>query len=342
MTKTMRAAVIDALGQALAVRELPVPDPGPGEVLVRIAASGVCHTDLSVMDGEWTMKRPRFPLVPGHEAAGYIAGLGSGVTSHKEGDRVGVFWLSSACGTCDDCTSDHESLCLRQEGTGYDRNGTYAEYCVVSADFAVPLPEGPFEKLAPVMCAGVTSYRGLKEMGLSPGSWVVVFGVGGTGHLGIQYAKAMGHKVIAIDIEADKVAEAAALGADLTINCEREFPVNKIVRHTGGGAHGVLATAPAAKALEQSVRMLRRGGTCILIGISKEPLPLNVFDMVIKGLNVRGSLIGTRGDLREALQLVSEGKVTPIVESRSLDDVNEVIGAMRNRQIKGRAVLRMI
>jgi propanol-preferring alcohol dehydrogenase len=342
MTKTMRAAVVDALGQPLQIRELPIPEPGPGEVLIRIAASGVCHTDLSVMDGEWLMKRPRFPLVPGHEATGYVAGVGSGVTSHKEGDRVGAFWLSSACGSCEDCSSDHESLCLRQEGLGYDRNGTYAEYCVVSAGFAVPLPPGPLEKLAPVMCAGVTSYRGLKEMRLRPGSWVVVFGVGGTGHLGIQYARAMGHRVIAIDIEADKVADATALGAELAIHCEREFPVNKIVRHTGGGAHGVLATAPAAKALEQSVRMLRRGGTCILIGIPKEPLPLNVFDMVIKGLNVRGSLIGSRNDLREALQLVSEAKVTPIVEHRPLDEVNEAVGAMRRRQVKGRVVLRMV
>lgn len=341
MTKTMRAAVIDALKQPLQLRELPVPEPGPDEVLVRIAASGVCHTDLSVMDGEWLMKRPRFPLVPGHEATGYIAGLGRGVTSHKEGDRVGVFWLSSACGACEDCTGDRESLCVRQDGTGYDRNGTYAEYCVVSARFAVPLPEGALERLAPVMCAGVTSYRGLKEMRLRPGSWVVIHGVGGTGHLAIQYARALGYKVIAIDVEPGKVEDARALGAELAINGDKEFPVNKIIHHTGGGAHGVLATAPAVEALEQSVRMLRRGGTCILIGIPKEPLPLNVFDMVIKGLDVRGSLIGTRGDVREALQFVSEGKVTPLVESLPLDAVNDAISAMRKRQIKGRAVLRM-
>jgi propanol-preferring alcohol dehydrogenase len=342
MTKTMRAAVIEALGQPLQIRELPVPEPGAGEVLIRIAASGVCHTDLSVMDGEWLMKRPRFPLVPGHEATGFVAGVGAGVTSHKEGDRVGAFWLASACGICEDCTSDHESLCPRQDGLGYDRNGTYAEYCVVSAGFAVPLPDGPLENLAPVMCAGVTSYRGLKEMGLRAGSWVVISGVGGTGHLAIQYARAMGHRVIAIDVEADKLAHARALGAELAIHGDNEFPVNKIVRHTGGGAHGVLATAPAAKALEQSVRMLRRGGTVILIGIPKEPLPLNVFDMVIKGLRVRGSLIGTRGDVREALQLVSDGTVTPLVDSRSLDEVNDAIGAMRTRRVQGRVVLRMI
>lgn len=336
----MRAAVVDSLGKPPEVRELPIPEPGPGEVLVRIAASGVCHTDLSVMDGEWLMKRPRFPLVPGHEATGHVAGLGPGVSAHKEGDRVGVFWLNSACGSCDLCSHDLEGLCLSQVGTGYDRNGTFAEYCVVSADYAVPLPGGPLEKLAPVMCAGVTSYRGLKEMKLEPGSWVVVYGIGGTGHLGVQYAKTMGYKVIAIDVEPEKIELASRLGADLVINSEREFPVNKIVRHTGG-VHGVLATAPAAKALEQSVRMLRRGGTCVLIGIPKEALPLNVFDMVIKGLSVRGSLIGTRRDLREALDLVSEGKVEPIIEARPLDGVNEAIDAMRTRRAKGRGVLLM-
>ncbi len=338
--KTMRAAVVESLGQLPELRELPVPEPGAGEVLVRIAASGVCHTDLSVMNGEWLMKRPRFPLVPGHEAAGHVAGVGAGVTSLKEGDPVGVFWLNSACGSCDDCQGDLESLCLKQVGTGYDRDGTFAEYCVVSADYAVPLPPGPMEKLAPVMCAGVTAYRGLKEMRLAKGSWVVVYGVGGTGHLGVQYARAMGYKVIAIDVEDEKIALAKELGAELVFHGERDFPVNKIVRHTGG-VHGVLATAPVAKALDQSVRMLRRGGTCILIGIPREPLGLNVFDMVIKGLSVRGSLIGTRHDVREALDLVSDGTVTPVTQERPLAEAAQAMDAMRTRQVKGRGVLRM-
>jgi alcohol dehydrogenase, propanol-preferring len=341
MTKTMRAAVMDGLRKPLEVRELPIPDPSAGEVLVRIHASGVCHTDVSIADGNWMMKRPQFPFVPGHEACGYIAGVGEGVRSVKEGDRVGVFWLNSVCGNCEFCMTSREAFCLAQEGTGYNKNGTYAEYCLVSADCAVPLPPGPLELLAPIMCAGVTSYRGLKEMGLRPGNWVVISGVGGTGHLAIQYAKAMGLQVVAIDVGADKIAQATTLGADIVIDGEREFPVNQI-QHRIGGAHGVLATAPAAKALEQSVRMLRRGGTCILIGISPEPLPLNVFEMVIKGLSVRGSLIGTRADVREAAQFVSDGRVTPLIENRSLEQVNDAIATLRTRQAKGRIVLRMM
>jgi alcohol dehydrogenase, propanol-preferring len=341
MTKMMRAAVADGLGQPLQIRELPAPEPGPQQILVRIAASGVCSTDISLLDGDWPMKKPQFPLIPGHEACGYVAARGAGVTSFKDGDRVGVFWLNSACGTCDDCVSGQEPLCLRQVNTGYTTNGTYAEYCVVSAAYAVPLPEGPIDILTPTMCAGVTGYKGLKTLGASPGSWVVVSGVGGVGHLAIQYAKAMGLEVAAIDVEEEKVAQAAALGASIAINASREFPVNQIVRRTGG-AHGVLVTAGALKAFEQAVRMLRRGGTCVLIGIPQEPLPLGIFDMVIKGLTVRGSLIGTRQDIREALQLVSAGKVKPMVESRSLDDVNGAIDAVRKRQARGRVVLTMM
>jgi propanol-preferring alcohol dehydrogenase len=341
--KQMRAAVAEALREPLKVREVPIPEPGQGEVLVRIAASGVCHTDLSILDGEWLMKKPRFPLVLGHEAAGHVAGVGAGVSAVKEGDRVGVFWLNSACGTCDDCAGGREPLCVRQVGTGYNVNGTYADYCVVSADFAVPLPEGPpLEVLAPIMCAGVTSYRAVKELGAKPGSWVVVSGVGGTGHLAIQYARALGLQVAAIDVEAEKVAQAEALGAAYTVNAEKEFPVNRILYRTGGGAHGVVVTAGSAKALEQGARMLRRGGTVMLVGVAPEPLPLSVFDMVIKGLSVRGTLIGNRQELREALALVASGAVKPIVESRTLEDVNGAIEALRQRKVNGRVVLRMM
>ncbi|GEN12234.1 alcohol dehydrogenase, propanol-preferring [Myxococcus fulvus] len=340
--KLMRAAFAEAIGEPLKLREVPIPEPGPGEVLVRIAASGVCHTDVSILDGEWPMKKPRFPVVLGHEATGYVAGLGEGVRTHKEGDRVGVFWLNSACGTCEDCTTDHEPQCVRQVGTGYNVNGTYADYCVVSESFAVPLPDGPsLEELAPILCAGVTSYKALKTLGARPDSWVVVSGVGGAGHLAIQYATALGLKVAAIDVSAEKAALAESLGASFTVNAEKEFPVNRIVHRTGGGAHGVVVTTGAAKAMEQGARMLRRAGTLMVVGVAPEPLPLSVFDLVIKGLSVRGTLIGTRQDVREALALVAAGKVRPLVESRTLDDVNGAITALRQRQVQGRLVLRM-
>jgi propanol-preferring alcohol dehydrogenase len=340
MTRTMRAAVADALCQPLSLREVQVPEPGAGQVLVRLAASGLCHTDLSILDGEWLMKRPRFPLIPGHEATGHVAACGPGVTSPKEGDRVGVFWLNSACGVCADCVGGREPFCLRQLNSGYTLDGTYAEYCLVSADYAIHLPEGPIELLAPIMCAGVTVYKALKELALPPGSWLVISGIGGTGHLAIQYACVMGLKVAAIDVDAEKVSLAKTLGATLALNAADKFPVNEILGQTGG-AHAVMVTTGAIKAFEQGIRMLRRCGTCMLVGVAREPFPLSVFDVVIKGVAVRGSLIGTRQDVREALELVAAGRVKPVVESRPLEEVNAAISDLRQGRVKGRIMLRM-
>jgi propanol-preferring alcohol dehydrogenase len=339
MAKMMRAAVAEKIGEPLVLRELPVPEPGAGEILVRIVTSGVCHTDIHVIDGDWPMKM-RFPMIPGHEGCGYVAALGSGVTSVREGDRVGVFWLNSACGSCEYCVTGRETLCMRQQNTGYSSNGTYADYCVLSAPYAVPLPEGDFAKLTPIMCAGVTTYKALKEIGAKPGNWIVISGLGGTGHLAVQYAKAMGLHVAGIDIDDDKLEQARNLGADITINADREFPVNRINKLTGG-AHGALITAAVPKAFEQGVRMLRRGGTCILIGVPPGAFPLSIFDTVVKGLTVRGSITGTRQDLREALQLAGEGKVSAVVESEPLTEVNSAIEAIRKGRVKGRIVLRM-
>jgi propanol-preferring alcohol dehydrogenase len=340
MAKLMRAAVAEKFGDPLVLRELPIPEPGPGQILVRIVASGVCHTDIHAMNGDWPLK-PRLPVIPGHEACGHVAALGSGVTSPKEGDRVGISWLNAACGICEYCLTGREALCLRQQNTGYSVNGTYADYTLVSAAYAIPLPEGEFGKLAPILCAGVTTYKGLKETDARPGSSVVISGVGGIGHLAVQYARAMGLRVTAIDVDDGKLAQAKALGAEITINAEREFPVNRVVRLTGG-AHGALITAVAPKAFEQGVGMLRRGGTCVFVGIPPGAFPLSIFDMVVKGLTIRGSIIGTRQDLREALQFVSEGKVSAMVEHYPLERVNVVIDAIRSRQIKARVVLRMI
>jgi propanol-preferring alcohol dehydrogenase len=308
-------------------------------VLVRIAASGVCHTDIHAIDGDWPIK-PQFPIIPGHEAVGYAAALGKGVDMHKEGDRVGISWLNSACGVCEYCLTGREVLCLQQKNTGYTLNGTYADYCLVSAGYAIPLPEGDDKLLAPIMCAGVTTYKGLKEIGVRAGNWVAISGVGGIGHLAVQYAKAIGFRVVAIDVDDERLELARTLGADMIFNAEREFPVGEVIRRLGG-VHGALITAVAPKAFEQGLRMLRRGGTCVFVGIPPGDLRLSIFDMVVKGLTARGSIIGTRQDLREALQFSSEGVVSTVIESHPLEAVNNVIEAVRNRQIRGRAVLTM-
>ncbi|HVL79057.1 MAG TPA: alcohol dehydrogenase catalytic domain-containing protein, partial [Sphingomicrobium sp.] len=192
MSKTMKAAVVRAFGEPLTIDELPVPEPGPGEILVRVAATGVCHTDLHTARGDWAAK-PSLPLVPGHEGVGHVAAVGAGVDDVREGDLVGVPWLYDACGACEYCRTGWETLCERQRNTGYSLNGTYAEYVLAKADFVGQLPEGcdPAE-IAPILCAGVTTYKGLKEAEVSPGDWVGIVGIGGLGHVAIQYAKAMG------------------------------------------------------------------------------------------------------------------------------------------------------
>lgn len=337
LPNVMKAVIAEGLDKPFVVGELPVQRPGPGQVLVRMHASGVCPTDTSIATGSWLMKRPPFPYVPGHEGCGVVAALGQGVAKLKEGDRVGVFWLNSTCGTCEYCSCGRENLCGSQESTGYTRNGTHAQYCLVDAEYVVPLPPGDFRELTPIMCAGVTAYKAVKELGGKSGDVTVVLGVGGTGHLAIQYALAEGRNVIAVDLEEEKLQLALSLGAHSAINAN-DFPVNKVMRATGG-AHGVIMTAPVVKAFDQGMRMLRRGGVCVLVGVGEEAVSIPPFPTVINELSVRGTVSGTRDDLVEALDLVERGAVRGVVKSRPLEEVNLAIQDIKQRKVPGRMVL---
>lgn len=339
MKRTMKAAVVREFGKPLVIEELPVPEPGAGEVLVRVEACGVCHTDLHAADGDWPVK-PALPFIPGHEGTGTVAALGHGVKAPRIGDRVGVPWLYSACGTCDYCLTGWETLCESQRNTGYSVNGAYAEYLLAPAAYACPLPaQLDFAQAAPILCAGVTTYKGLKETEARPGQWVVISGIGGLGHLAVQYAKAMGLHVAAVDIADDKLALARELGAEAAVNARAGDPAAEIRALTGGGAHGVLITAVSPGAFRQGVGMLRRGGVCVLVGLPPGEFPLPIFDVVLKRLTVRGSIVGTRKDLKEALQFAAEGKVKSAVETVPLEAVNEVFGRLRRGEIRGRVVL---
>jgi alcohol dehydrogenase, propanol-preferring len=341
MTSTMRAAVAEALKQPLVLRDVPVPEPAAGQVLVRIVGSGVCHTDLHTIDGDWPM-RVRLPLVPGHEAAGYVAALGPGVAGFKEGDRVGIPWLYSACGVCELCLTGRETLCPKQQNTGYSVNGGYADYAVAPAAYVGRLPDNvDLAAVAPILCAGVTTYKGLKETGVKAGEWVAISGIGGTGHIAVQYAKAMGLAVVALDVDDAKLAHAKELGADIVFHAERDLPVNKVLRLTGGGVHGAVVTAVSLKAMEQTLAMLRRGGTGVMTGIPPGKVAASVFDVVVKGLTIRGSIVGTRQDLNDALWFVANGKVSAAVEEQPLEAVNAVLDRLRGGQVHGRVVLRM-
>ncbi|WP_341894088.1 alcohol dehydrogenase AdhP [Ferrovibrio terrae] len=338
MQKTMKAAVVRAFGKPLVIEEAAVPLPGAGQILVKVMASGVCHTDLHAAEGDWPVK-PKPPFIPGHEGVGYVAAVGSGVRHVKEGDRVGVPWLYSACGHCEHCLGGWETLCETQQNTGYSVNGGFAEYVLADPDYVGHLPANiGFVEIAPVLCAGVTVYKGLKVTDTKPGDWVAISGIGGLGHMAVQYATAMGLNVVAVDIDDAKLALARRLGAALTVNARQTDPA-AFVRKEIGGAHGVLVTAVSLKAFQQALGMVRRGGTVSLNGLPPGDFPLSVFDTVLNGITVRGSIVGTRLDLQEALAFAGAGRVQATVKTERLENINDVFARMHRGEIEGRIVL---
>ena len=338
MDTTMKAAVVHAFGEPLRIEEVKVPLPGPGQVLVKIEASGVCHTDLHAAEGDWPVK-PSLPFIPGHEGVGYVAAVGAGVSRVKEGDRVGVPWLYTACGCCEHCLTGWETLCESQQNTGYSINGGYAEYVLAAPNYVGLLPDKvSFTEIAPILCAGVTVYKALKETRARPGQWVAISGIGGLGHVAVQYARAMGLHVAAVDIDDTKLELACKLGASLTVNARREDPATVIQRDIGG-AHGVVVTAVSNSAFGQAIDMARRGGTISLVGLPPGDFPTPIFDVVLKGLHITGSIVGTRADLQEALDFAGEGLVKATIHGDKLENINQVLDQMRAGQIEGRVVL---
>ncbi|UTV87020.1 alcohol dehydrogenase AdhP [Cobetia amphilecti] len=340
MDSSMKAAVVREFGAPLVIEEVAVPRPGRGEILVEVAASGVCHTDLHAAHGDWPVK-PNPPFIPGHEGVGTIAAVGEGVTHVKEGDRVGVPWLYSACGHCEHCLGGWETLCESQQNTGYSVNGGFAQFTLADAGYVGRLPDSVgFVEIAPVLCAGVTVYKGLKMTDTRPGQWVVISGIGGLGHMAVQYARAMGLNVAAVDVDDAKLELARRLGATVTVNAMKEDPASVIKRDIGG-AHGALVTAVSPKAFDQAQNMLRRGGTLVLNGLPPGDFPLPIFSTVLNGITVRGSIVGTRQDLQEALDFAAEGKVAATVQTGRLEDINDIFGRMIEGKIEGRIVLDM-
>lgn len=338
--RTMKAAVVRAFGQPLKIEEVPVPEVPPGQVLVKVAASGVCHTDLHAAEGDWPVK-PTLPFIPGHEGVGHVTAVGTGVKHVKEGDRVGVPWLHTACGHCEHCITGWETLCDHQQMTGYTVNGGYAEYVLADPGYVGHLPANiGFTEIAPVLCAGVTVYKGLKVLDCKPGDWVAISGVGGLGHLAVQYAKAMGFHVAAVDIDDEKLQLAREVGADMLINAAKQDPAQEMQKGLRG-AHGVLVTAVSRSAFAQALGMLHKRGTMSMVGLPPGDFALPIFDMVLNAKTVRGSIVGTRKDLQEALEFAGEGKVRTVCSEDRLDNINHVFDRMRRGQIEGRVVMRL-
>ena len=336
----MKAGVIHEFGQPLVIEDVPVPTPGDSQILVKVVACGVCHTDLHAANGDWPVK-PQLPLIPGHEAIGYVVALGTGVKNVTVGDIVGAPWLYSACSCCEFCITGWETLCEEQKNGGYSVNGGFAEYVVADSRYVAHFPKGiNFAEMAPIICAGVTVYKGLKETEVKPGEWVAISGVGGLGHLAVQYAKAMGMHVAAVDIADDKLALAKQLGAELTVNALNENP-GAVLKKATGGMHGVLVTAVSPIAFEQGIGMLRRKGTIALNGLPKGSFDLPIFETVLNRYTVRGSIVGTRKDMQEAIAFAVEGKVKADIHIAKLENINQVFDDMRKGDITGRVVLQI-
>lgn len=339
--KTMKAAVLHELGTPLAIETLPIPAPGPGEILIRVTACGVCHSDLHAIDGDWT-PGPVLPLIPGHEVTGTVAALGDGVDGFAPGERVGVPWMFSACGTCEFCLAGMETICKKGEATGYTRPGGYAEYMVAPAAFVGRLSAGvDMYEMAPILCAGVTTYRGLKRTGTRPGQWMAIVGIGGLGHIAVQYARAMGMRVAAVDVAPEKLKLAASLGAELTVDARESDPV-AVLQEKIGGVHGAIVTAVATRAFEQAILMLRPAGTVAYIGLpggKADEIRASISAITNWELSVRGSNVGTRLDLEEAVAFASNGLVRATIEKQPLAAANAVLDRMRHGGIVGRVVL---
>jgi len=336
----MRAAILREFCGPLAIEEVETPVPGPGEVLIKVQACGVCHSDLHLAQGDWDMLRgiTKMPLIGGHEIAGVVSAVGEDVTDLKIGDRVGVPWLHWTCGECEYCRAGRETLCNKQKITGCTVDGGFAEYVKAPASHAAKLPDSlSAEEAAPLLCAGLTVYKALKNSGIAKGERLAVFGVGGLGHLAVQIGHAMGAQVCAIDIADDKLELARSLGAEWTVNAATE-QVPKKARAIGG-AHVALVTSASAAAYETALRVLKKGGTLAVVGMPNEPFKVSAVALVAGETRIVASAVGTREDMREMFELVARFPIRCHVEARRLEDLPAVFEDMKRGAILGRAVI---
>ncbi|MCY7039702.1 alcohol dehydrogenase AdhP [Streptococcus sanguinis] len=335
----MKAVVVNPEGTNVQLIENKQLRPlETGEALVDIEYCGVCHTDLHVAHGDFGKVPGR---VLGHEGIGIVKEIAPDVKSLKVGDRVSVAWFFEGCGACEYCTTGRETLCRTVKNAGYSVDGGMAEQCIVTADYAVKVPEGlDPAQASSITCAGVTTYKAIKEAQLQPGQWTVIFGAGGLGNLAVQYAKKVFNAhVVAVDINNDKLALAKEVGADIVINGHEVEDVAALIQEKTGGAHSAVVTAVSKVAFNQAVDSVRAGGRVVAVGLPSEMMDLSIVKTVLDGIQVIGSLVGTRKDLEEAFQFGAEGLVVPVVQKRPVSDAVDVFDEMEAGTIQGRMVL---
>ncbi len=309
----------------------------PGEARLKMICCGVCHTDLHVKNADFGDVSGR---VLGHEGIGEVVEIADDVTSLKIGDRASVAWFFEGCGHCEYCTTGRETLCREVKNAGYTVDGGMQQECIVTADYSVKVPDGLESAAASsITCAGVTTYKAIKEADLLPGEWILISGLGGLGNLALQYAKKVfGLKVIAVDVNDGQLEFAKEFGADICINPLNEDP-GKVVQEKVGGAHGAVVTAVAKSAFNQAVDAMRAGGTVVAVGLPVESMDLSIPRLVLDGIRVVGSLVGTRQDLKEAFQAGADGLVVPKCEMRPMEDINDIFEEMEEGTIRGRMVI---
>lgn len=334
----MKAVVVNQDSTGVEVVEHDMPTIGHGEALVKVDCCGVCHTDLHVAHGDFGAVPGR---ILGHEGIGVVEEIGEGVTSLKIGDRVSIAWFFEGCGHCEYCTTGRETLCRSVKNAGYSVDGGMSEYAVVTADYAVKVPDGlDSAQASSITCAGVTTYKAIKEAGAAPGQWIAVYGAGGLGNLAVQYAKKVFNaQVVAIDINDDKLELAKEVGADIIINGKNVEDVGAYIQEKTGGCHGVVVTAVSKVAFNQAIDSVRAGGTVVAVGLPSEYMELSIVKTVLDGIRVVGSLVGTRKDLEEAFAFGAQGLVVPVVEKVSVDEAPKVFEEMEKGTIQGRKVL---
>lgn len=334
----MRASVVTAFDREVQIEDIPVPSPGPNQVLVRMEASGLCHTDIHAARGDWPVL-PTLPFTPGHEGVGIVEEVGDAVDTVAIGDRVALPWFGYGCGHCGYCVDGRETLCASQRNTGYSIDGALAEYAVADSRYVVSVPDGVSARdAAPLTCAGVTTYKAVKVAHVVPTERVAVFGIGGLGHLAVQYAKIVGGFVTAVDVVDEKLDLAVELGADHVVNAVTSDPVAEI--QSKGGVDVAIVLAASSAVFAQAFHSLRRGGRLVCVGLPKEgSFEVPIFETVLKGISIIGSIVGTRQDLREVFALHAAGRTRVISEVRELSEINESMTDVLDGQVPARIVI---
>jgi propanol-preferring alcohol dehydrogenase len=338
----MKAAVLHAFKMPLTIEEVPRPEPSEDDVLIEVEVCGVCHSDLHVADGDWTQFASivKKPLILGHEIVGRVVARGSAVQSVQVGERVGVPWLQWTCGQCEFCREGNENLCVRQRITGVMVDGGYAEFAKAPASHVVKIPNNlPSKQAAPLLCAGVTVHRALKQAKVRAGQRLAVFGVGGLGHLAVQIGRAAGAEVVAVDIAEEKLALAKSLGAARTLNATTSDVVKELRR--SGGVHVAIVTSGSKSAYDMAFYCVRPSGTLLVVGLPAQEISFPPILMAAAEIQIKASAVGTRDDLREVLALGAAGTLHCQVSTRRLDEVSDVLGQLSRGEIQGRAVLRL-